>query len=315
MPGNLSISIITPTFNRAHMLAGAIESVQAQGVDGVEHIIIDAMSDDGTSELLAGYPHLNVMREADEGIYDGVNKGLNMAKGDILIWLNSDDLLMPGALKAIVAAFAANPNADMVSGTADLVEAGTDKLLATYDKPQNRRLDVCNALLGLPVINARAFKRDLWQRLGGFDTNYPVIADRVWLARAAMGNAINVEIPDHICRYQAHDESLTYSTVNDASKRLARAHEGAKLARQYLAGEETPELLRTARILHDRSCASAMVASFKSGRIGDGMGAVWDALRVNPLWPLVIATLVISRALGLKGLENLVGGCPQKRGL
>ena len=95
----MRISIVTPTLNRAHFLAQAIDSVLAQNDSDVEHIVVDGISTDGTVELLARYPHLRVIREPDTGLYDALNKGLRAATGDMIGWLNSDDLFAPDAFR------------------------------------------------------------------------------------------------------------------------------------------------------------------------------------------------------------------------
>ena len=99
-PGTPSprISVITATVNRRDLLRHAIESVLAQGLAGVEHIIVDNVSTDGTAEMLAGYPHLTVITEPDRCLYEAWNKGLHRASGDIICFLNSDDEIVAGTI-------------------------------------------------------------------------------------------------------------------------------------------------------------------------------------------------------------------------
>ncbi|MBE3118097.1 MAG: glycosyltransferase [Candidatus Atribacteria bacterium] len=95
MTGNrnqLLISIITPSLNRADMIVTAIESVLAQNYPYFEHIIIDGGSTDGTLNVLGKYPHLRLISELDRGMYDAINKGLALASGEIIGFLNTDDL-------------------------------------------------------------------------------------------------------------------------------------------------------------------------------------------------------------------------------
>ena len=95
----MRISIVTPTYNRAHLLEAALLSVLAQGWSDTEHIVVDGMSSDGTVELLARYPHLRVIREPDSGLYEALNKGIRAATGEVIGHLNSDDEYLPGHLR------------------------------------------------------------------------------------------------------------------------------------------------------------------------------------------------------------------------
>ena len=95
------ISIVTPSYNQARYIGLSIESVMAQAYPDVEHIVIDGGSADGTLEVLARYPHLRVVSERDRGHADAVNKGFRLASGRIWAFLNSDDTLVPGALRRV----------------------------------------------------------------------------------------------------------------------------------------------------------------------------------------------------------------------
>ncbi len=115
-------SVITPSFNRVEFVRTAIESVLAQHYEPFEHIIMDGGSTDGTLELLASYPHLRVVSEPDQGLYDALNKGISMARGEIIGQLSSDDFYAPGIFSLIAELFSQNPEADAVSGGARIFE-------------------------------------------------------------------------------------------------------------------------------------------------------------------------------------------------
>ncbi|MBA4385687.1 MAG: glycosyltransferase, partial [Anaerolinea sp.] len=104
------ISVITPSLNRAGMIADAIESVLAQNHPHFEHIIVDGGSTDGTLEMLTKYPYLHVISGKDRGMYDAINRGLEIARGEIICFLNSDDLLPPNVLPIIVRALETQPH-------------------------------------------------------------------------------------------------------------------------------------------------------------------------------------------------------------
>ena len=116
------ISVVTPSFNSIHTIRETIESVRSQKYPGVEHIVIDGGSTDGTVELLKGYPHLIWVSEKDEGHYHAMNKGILRATGDIVNILNADDCFRPGTLQAVGEAFAQHPDWDALFGDIQYVD-------------------------------------------------------------------------------------------------------------------------------------------------------------------------------------------------
>jgi glycosyltransferase involved in cell wall biosynthesis len=122
MQSNPKISIVTPAFNCGHLIHRCIESVSFQDYPNVEHIIIDGGSTDGTVEVLKKYPHLRWISEPDNGEAHAVNKGIRMATGDIICWLNADDYFCPHALNLVAAAFAKNAPCDIVYGHTNMVD-------------------------------------------------------------------------------------------------------------------------------------------------------------------------------------------------
>jgi glycosyltransferase involved in cell wall biosynthesis len=103
----LKVSIITATYNSAATVADTLRSVEGQTYSDIEHIVIDGMSKDDTLDIVRLYPHISrVVSEGDKGIYDAINKGINIATGDIIGILNSDDFLSsPDVIAKIVAQF------------------------------------------------------------------------------------------------------------------------------------------------------------------------------------------------------------------
>src|SRR4029453_6680561 len=88
----LSFSIVTPCLNAVKTLEATLESVAVQDYPLVEHIVVDGGSTDGTLALLRSRPDVRWISEPDEGLSDAVNKGIAMATGDLIGWLNADDL-------------------------------------------------------------------------------------------------------------------------------------------------------------------------------------------------------------------------------
>jgi glycosyltransferase involved in cell wall biosynthesis len=116
------ISIVTPSYRRSDWLKLCIASVADQRVE-VEHIVQDSESDDGTLDWLPRDPRVKVFVEKDLGMYDGINRGLRRAGGDLLAYLNCDEQYLPGALSAVANFFEQHPEIDVLFGDVVMVDA------------------------------------------------------------------------------------------------------------------------------------------------------------------------------------------------
>ncbi len=108
------ISVVTPSYNQASFISDTIESVRNQSVSGVEHIVVDGGSKDGTLEILKRCPDITWISEPDRGQSDALNKGVARARGEWIVWINSDDCLLPQALEKFISLAAAHPEARFV---------------------------------------------------------------------------------------------------------------------------------------------------------------------------------------------------------
>src|SRR5262245_30454330 len=117
----MKVSIITPSLNQAQFIERSIQSVLAQQWRPLEHMVFDGGSTDGTLDILKKYNgQLRWVSEPDNGQSDAVNKGIRTATGDVIGWLNSDDIYYPGAVKLAVEFLAAHPELDAVYGMAEV---------------------------------------------------------------------------------------------------------------------------------------------------------------------------------------------------
>ncbi len=136
------ISIIMPSFNHERFIERAIGSVLSQEGDFQrELIVIDGGSKDSTVEILRGYGDaIRWVSEGDDGQADALNKGIAMATGDIIGWLNSDDVYEAGALAAVAEVFAAEPGAQWLYGKVRIIDGEDQEIRRWITAYKNRRM-------------------------------------------------------------------------------------------------------------------------------------------------------------------------------
>jgi glycosyltransferase involved in cell wall biosynthesis len=165
MSSTPKISVVTPSFNSITTIRETIESVRQQNYPNLEHLVIDGGSKDGTVELLKEYPHLRWISEKDEGHYHAMNKGIQMATGDIVNILNADDCYRPCSLEKVGHAFAKHPDWAGLFGDIVYVDAQGKEIYrreeAMFDYDVLRFSGICY------VIHQALFvRRSVHDRLG-----------------------------------------------------------------------------------------------------------------------------------------------------
>src|SRR5581483_4916118 len=163
------VTVVTPSYNQAQFIRATIESVLSQDYPNIEYIIVDGGSNDGTSAVVAPYSDsLRFMSEKDRGQADAINKGFRMARGSIVSYLNSDDLFLPGAVSAAVAALTENPEWGAVFGEGYRIDAsGTVISRFEVTEPYNlwKLVNVSDYILQQTVF----WRRDVFDTIGFFD--------------------------------------------------------------------------------------------------------------------------------------------------
>lgn len=203
----LKFSVITPTLNQAKYIEKTILSVLAQDYPNFEHIVIDGGSTDGTQEILRNYPHLKCISEKDSGQTNALNKGLKMASGDIVAWLNSDDYYFDGVFAAVAKFFNENPTERIVHGNAKLgIEAANQTIdLKHFDYDFDEILQYWYGIT-MPTQPAVFFKRDLIAENGYFDETLRYAMDFEYWCRISRRNKFN-HINKFFSYYLLHSSS------------------------------------------------------------------------------------------------------------
>ena len=112
----MKISVLTPSYNSGHTIENAIKSVLEQKYDNFEHIIVDNNSTDNTKDIVKKYPHVTYISEKDNGQSDAMNKAFRLSNGEIICYLNADDIFSPGTFSKVVDFFKDSPKSKVIIG-------------------------------------------------------------------------------------------------------------------------------------------------------------------------------------------------------
>jgi glycosyltransferase involved in cell wall biosynthesis len=194
------ISIVTPSYNQAQFIERTIESVLSQRGDfELEYRVVDGASSDGTVEILKRYSdRLAWTSERDAGQVDAINRGLRAATGDIVGWVNSDDMLLPGALQVVARAFAEHPQAEWVHGRCEIIDPDdrpVRRWISLYKHVRAKRHSFENLLTENYVSQMTCFwRRGVHEQVGFLDTTLTLAFDyEFWLRLAKRGAPVYLD--------------------------------------------------------------------------------------------------------------------------
>lgn len=302
MSANPLVSIITPSFNQAKYVEATILSVRQQDYPHIEHIVMDGGSTDGTLDILRRYEDkLTWISEKDRGQADAINKGFRRATGDILGWVNSDDLYVPGAIQAVVEHFQAHSHDSFIYGDAEaLDESGTSFGIRTHVKQGGWKELVGE--LDFIVQPACFWRAEVWRACGELDESLHYTLDYEYWMRAAKPFPPRY-IPVLLAQERLYAAAKTFSgavTRMEEIEMVARRHGGAGLPYNYRAEAAANYALRAFSRLKGREWA----------------GAKADLKRTLEIRPPLLKFAKYFGALALLGPESLSGlwlGLNQRR--
>ena len=220
------VSIVTPSYNQASYLEYTIQSVLHQDYPNIEYIVIDGASSDGSPEIIRRHaePVGSTARiawwvsEPDSGQAEAINKGFQQAHGEIIAWLNSDDLYLPGAVSRAVAALEGNPRLGMLFGDALTID------------PRGRPLNHLsfgdwglNELMAFRIICQPAvfMRREVLEAAGWLDLSYHFMLDHhLWLRIA--GQAPIQHLPGLLAAARYHPEAKNVRQAAQFSQEILR---------------------------------------------------------------------------------------------
>ncbi len=227
------LSIITPSYNQGAFIEETIKSVLAQDYPNLEHIVVDGGSTDNTIAVLKNYERsLHWISEPDHGQADAINKGLRMATGDIVAYLNSDDLYEPGALKTVGEFFACHSQAAWVTGRCRTINQSNQEIRRGITAYKNIWLHLHHDKV-LYVLNyisqpATFWRRAVVARVGYFDETLHYTMDYEYWLRIISRNYRLWTLNVYLAQFRVHSSSKSGSTAN------AQFNEQLKVAQRYV---------------------------------------------------------------------------------
>ncbi|OQX61640.1 MAG: hypothetical protein B5M51_07475 [Anaerolinea sp. 4484_236] len=217
------VSIVTPSYNQAHFLEATIRSVIAQDYPRVEYIIVDGGSTDGSVDVIRQYEeHLAAwVSEPDDGQTDAINKGFAMAHGDILAWLNSDDVYQPCAVSEAVAFLGEHPEVGMVYGDTNFIDE-EGRTLGKFNARQTsyQRLRRGGVYIPQPASFWRA---SLWEAVGPLDPSFYFAMDYdLWVRFAKVAELRYV--PRLWANFRVYQNAKSFAADDQCWPEMLRVH-------------------------------------------------------------------------------------------
>lgn len=209
----MKISIVTPTYNSGPYIKETMESIHQQSYKNFEHFVMDGLSTDNTSQIVKEYKNAVLVSEKDSGQSDALNKGFNMAQGDILAWQNADDVYLPDTFDIVVDFFKNNPDVDLVYGYYQLMDSESKWICDVYPIQWNTWL-FAHGRFSPPQPTA-FWRRRVHEQVGQLNEKLHYCMDVDFYSRAVNKNFKFSRIPKIMGKFRIHTESKTQNSANE----------------------------------------------------------------------------------------------------
>jgi glycosyltransferase involved in cell wall biosynthesis len=238
------ISVITVSYNSAKTIARTLDSLKNQTCSDFESIVVDGGSTDDTREIIKSFGERvnHFISEPDQGIYDAMNKGIDLSSGTYIAFLNSDDYYLPNTFQLISEQV---NDADIYFGNMIKERELNGKVFRRTERPDISRMKETMSIFH-PSVFA---KRDLFQLLGKFSLDYSLAADYHWLLRAYLNDA----------NFKHIDEVLSVFTIGGVSNYSCKSYSEAA-AIQHELGLPNESMLELNRLCKSKMRRNRLVS-------------------------------------------------------
>ena len=223
MPDKPKVSIITPSFNQARFLEQTMRSVLEQDYPNIEYIVIDGGSSDGSLEIIQKYADRLAywQSQKDKGQTDAINQGFARATGEILAWLNSDDILYPGAVSAAVRQLHTHPEVGMVYSNCQWINAD-GKVIGNFPAAQTNLKKLRRGYVHIPQQTS-FFRTELWRKVGPLDDSFYFAMDYDLWTRLATHSPL-LYVPELWAAFRLHEGAKSIAADDRCWPEMLRVH-------------------------------------------------------------------------------------------
>ncbi len=227
----MRLSFVIPTRNQARFIGQCIDGCIAQGIADSEIIVVDGASTDTTRDVLASYgTQIRWISEPDRGQSDALNKGVRMAQGELIAWINSDDYYAsPHAIARLLDAFEAERDVDIVYGNGERVDAGGRPVGPYRARAVSGVADILTHPASFVLQPSLVFRRALFLEVGGVDEALQYTMDyELWIRMFAAARKARY-VPDVIACARYHDDAKSIAAMGKQIREaLAVKHRAAR---------------------------------------------------------------------------------------
>ena len=230
-----SIALVTPSYNQGRFIQATIDSVLAQSYPDLSYLVMDGGSSDETPRLLAAYgARVAWQSEKDRGQAEAINKGFAAIGGEIMGWLNSDDLLLPGTLAYVGRFFRDHPETDVVYGHRIIID-GEGREIGRWVLPGHDPAAL--ALTDYVPQETMFWRAAVWRKIGPLDAGFHYAMDWDFLLRAERAGFRFRRLPRFLGCFRVHGEQKTAQTgpITVEMDRLRQRHFGRPVPQQEIS--------------------------------------------------------------------------------
>ena len=234
------ITVVTPSYNQARFLDETLASVIAQRDEIHEYFVFDGGSTDGSQDVIRKYESRidHWVSEKDKGQSDAISKGFARATGDILYWINSDDVLLPGAIKKVRTLFADNPDLGAITGWQVFIDGDSRVMSCTRMPGESYQL----ASWGVTHISQPStfFKRELFNKIGGLNLGLHCVMDTELWYRMLDTKQPWTSAEMYVAGFRRHEDAKGHATGSWAQRYHKEQEELKKQFPHFSSNTKSP---------------------------------------------------------------------------